>query len=100
MSATSAGTLLIEEFPSLGAIEPPDPSGLNDGGIEVAKIDAHSLLGPIGWFPVHNAAAVGTPNKPKALISPGVTSQITLAGKDFHLAWIVVAPDPAVAATN
>ena len=96
----NACILLVEEFPGFGAIKPPDPSGLNDGGIEVAKIDAHSLLGPIGWFPVRHATAVSASTEPKALVSPDVTSQITLAGKDFHLAWIVVAPDPAVAATN
>ena len=83
---------LVQEFPGFGAIKSPDPSGFNDGGIEVAKIDAHSVLGPIGWFPVRNAAAVGAPDKPETFVSPSVASQITLAGKNFHLAWLVVAP--------
>lgn len=92
--------LLVQEFPGFGAIKPPDPSGLNNGGIEVAKIDAHSVRGPISWFPVGNAAAIGTPNKPEAFISPDVTSQIAFARKNFHLAWIVIAPEPSVAATD
>jgi hypothetical protein len=96
----NARILLVQEFPGFGAIQPPDPSGLNDGGIEVAKIDAHSVFGSIDWFPVRNAAAVGTPNKPEAFVSPDVTSQITLAGNNFHLAWIVVAPESTVAATD
>ena len=91
---------LVQKFPGLGAIEPPDSSGLDDGGIEVAKIDAHPVGGPIGWFPVRNASAVGTPNKPEALVSPDVSSQVTFAGKNLHLAWIVVTPEPTVAATD
>jgi hypothetical protein len=92
--------LLIQKFPGVGAIEPPDSSGLNDGGIEVAKIDAHSVFGSIDWLPVRNAAAGGTPNKPEAFVSPDVTIQIRLAGKNFHLAWIVVAPESTVAAAD
>ena len=60
----SACIHLVQEFPGVCAIQPPDPSGLDDGGIEVAKIDAHSLYGPIDCLPVRNAAAVGTPDKP------------------------------------
>src|SRR5450432_2770159 len=83
---------LIQKLPGFGAIKPPDASGPNDGGIEVAKVDAHSVLGPIGWFPVRNATAVGTPNKPEAFVSPNVTRQFTFAGKNRYLGRIVVAP--------
>jgi hypothetical protein len=91
---------LIQEYPSVGAIEPPDPGRRNDGWIEVAEIDAHPVREPIGWFPVCNAPAGGTPNKPEAFVSPDVSSQITFAGKNLHLAWIVVAPEPTLAATD
>src|SRR5260221_9629164 len=63
---------LVQKFPGLRAIEPPDSSRLDDGGIEVAKINSHPVRGPIGWFPVRNAPAVGAPNKPEALVSPDV----------------------------
>ena len=91
---------LIQKPPGLGTIQPSDPGGLNDGGIEVAKIDAHSVLGAIDWFPVGNAAAVSAPNKSETLVSPDVASEITLTGKNFHLAWRVIAPEPSVAATD
>jgi len=96
----NASILLVQEFPGFGAIKPPDPSGLDDGWIEIAKIDAHSIPGPIDWFPVCNAAAIGTPDKPEAFVSPDVTSQIAFTRKNFHLAWIVVAPESSVAAAD
>src|SRR5512135_3495587 len=91
---------LVQEFPGPGAIQPPDPGGSDDGGIEVAKIDAHSVCRSIDGFPVRHAAAVGTPNKPEAFVSPDVTIQVGLACKNLHLAGIVVSPKPGVAAAD
>jgi hypothetical protein len=92
--------LSVQEFPGPGAIDPPDPGGLNDGGIEVAKIDAHSFHRSIDGFPVRHATAVGAPNKPETFVSPDVTVQVGLACKDLHLDGIVVSPKSSVAATD
>jgi hypothetical protein len=91
---------LIKEFPGVGAIQPPNPNRLNDGWIEVAEIHAHSVTGPIGGLPVRDAAAGSASTEPKAFVAPGVTSHGPLAGKNFHLAWIVVAPESAMATTD
>ena len=91
---------LVQELPGLGAIQSPNPSGLNNAGIEVAEIDAHSAPGATDWLPVRDAATVGAAKVPEVFVSPSVMSQSPLARDNSHLASVVVAPEPTVAATD
>ena len=100
LASPTAGECLIKKCPGLCTIKPPHPNWRNHGRIEVTEIDTHPFHGPIRWFPVHEATAMGTANESNTFVSPHVTSQIGLSGMYLHLAWIVIAHEAAIAAAN
>jgi len=91
---------LVQEFPGIGAIQPTNPSCLNDRGIKVAEVYAHPFPAPRDWLPVRYATTRGASTQPKALVTPDVTVDGSLSSGDLNLARFVVTPYPRVPATD
>ena len=83
---------LVQEFPSIGAIQSTYPSCLNDRRIKVAKVYAHPLPAPRDWLPVRYAATRCASIQRQARVTPNIAVDGSLASGDLNLAWFIVAP--------
>jgi len=92
--------LLVQEFPGFGTIKSANPSCLDDRWIEVAEVYAHPRSTRSDGLPMRYAAARRASTQRETLVAPHVAVDRFLASDDLHLAWVVVTPEPGMAAAD
>ena len=90
----------VQEFPGLGTIESPNPRCFDKRRIEVTEVDSHPVPASLGRLPVRDTTTRCAPTQPKALVTPYVAVDASLASGDPDLARFIVAPQPGLPATD
>jgi hypothetical protein len=92
--------LLIEIFPSIGAIEPALSSRCKNVRRHQSSVHAHTISRLSCRCPVRHAAAVPTTMELNGFVAPQIAFRCTLLCNNAHMRRRVVGPQNAIAPTD
>ena len=94
-------TVSVEVCPGIRSIETAHASRPDLAWLKITNIDTKLAIWlRLQWFPMRDAPAVPTSNRPYCFVAPNIFARILRMANDFNLAELILRPKSTVTSTD